>query len=96
MEAEDDREVQQKVPNKNPSIQQIIMLGLVLEMKLKMKMTTKMMSGVQEGKALKMRVLLGMRRKCRKIKITSSMLSKKFYLFIYLIINLFSYSFMQC
>lgn len=64
-----------KAPNKSPSVQQTIMFGLVLGMKLRMKVTTKMMSGVQEGKALKMMVPLGMRRKCWKIKITFSMLS---------------------
>lgn len=61
-----------KVPDKNPSIQQTIMFGLVLGMKPRMRVTTEMMSGAQEGKALKMKVLLRMRKKCRKIKITSS------------------------
>ena len=52
-----------KVPNNNPSIQQTNMFGLGLRMKLKIKVTTKMMNGVQEGKALKMKVLLRMRKK---------------------------------
>ena len=61
-----------KAPNKNPNIQQTIMFGLVLGMRAKMSMTTKVMHGVQEGYAPKMKVLLRMRRKYRKIKITSS------------------------
>ena len=61
-----------KAPNKNTSVLQTIMFGLVLGMKPKMRVTTKMKSGVQEGKALKMKVLLRMKKKCRKIRITSS------------------------
>ena len=51
-----------KAPDKNPSIQQTIMFGLILGMKLKMRVRTKMTSGAP----------LRMRKKCRKIKITSS------------------------
>ena len=81
-------------PNKNPRILQTIMFGLVLGMKLKMRVTTNMMSGSQERKAMKMKVLRRMRKKCRKIKITSSKRNflhinykrlSKYFLFIYLI-----------